>query len=89
MGALPAYNKAIAKIPIIFVTAISKEERYKFRGYEVGAVDYLTKPIEPIMLSTKVDFFLDLDKQKRALEAKLAEARNHIAAYETNKASKS
>lgn len=78
-------NKAIAKTPIIFVTAISKEERYKFKGYEVGAVDYLTKPIEPIILTTKVDFFLDLDRQKQALEAKLAEARNHIKAYETNK----
>lgn len=78
-------NKAIAKTPIIFVTAISKEDKYKFKGYEVGAVDYLMKPIEPIILTSKVNFFLDLDKQKRALERKLEEARSHIKAYQINK----
>ncbi len=78
-------NKKIAKTPIIFVTAISKEDKYKFKGYEVGAVDYLMKPIEPVILTTKVEFFLDLDKQKRILEQKLEQARSHIQAYETNK----
>jgi response regulator RpfG family c-di-GMP phosphodiesterase len=80
-------NKSIAKTPIIFVTAISKEDKYKFKGYEVGAVDYLMKPIEPVILTTKVNFFLELDKQKRALELKLEEARSHIKAYESNKTS--
>jgi response regulator RpfG family c-di-GMP phosphodiesterase len=78
-------NKSIAKTPIIFVTAISKEDKYKFKGYEVGAVDYLMKPIEPVILTTKVNFFLELDKQKRELEKKLEKARSHIKAYETNK----
>ena len=40
-------NKKIQKVPIIFVTAISKEKKYVFKGYECGAVDYLFKPIEP------------------------------------------
>jgi len=78
-------NKSIAKTPIIFVTAISKEDKYKFKGYEVGAVDYLMKPIEPIILTAKVNFFLDLDRQKRELERKLEQARAHIHAYQTNK----
>lgn len=43
--------------PIIFVTAISKEKKCIFKGYEVGAVDYLFKPIEPVVLQSKVKFF--------------------------------
>ena len=75
-------NKAIAKTPIIFVTAISKEDKYKFKGYEVGAVDYLMKPIEPVILVSKVNFFLDLDKQKRILEKKLVRPTTHIGTTE-------
>lgn len=51
-------------IPIIFVTAISKEQKCIFKGYEVGAVDYLFKPIEPIILQSKVQVFLELYNQK-------------------------
>ncbi len=54
-------------IPIIFVTAIGKDERYVFRGYEVGAVDYLFKPIEPDILKWKVTFFIDQYRQKKIL----------------------
>ncbi len=78
-------NKKIQKVPIIFVTAISKEDQYKFRGYEVGAVDYLTKPIDPIIIESKVSFFLDLDKQKRILEEKIRISREHIEAYQQSK----
>ena len=55
-------------IPIIFVTAISKEKKHIFRGYDSGAVDYLFKPIEPEILKSKVSVFIDLHKQKVALE---------------------
>lgn len=51
-------------IPIIFVTAISKEQKCIFKGYEAGAVDYLFKPIEPIILQSKVRVFLELYNQK-------------------------
>lgn len=54
-------------IPIIFITAISKEQKYVFQGYKAGAVDYLFKPIEPEILKSKVDVFLDLYRQKRII----------------------
>ena len=56
-----------ATLPIIFLTAISKEQRYIFRGYETGAVDYLFKPIEPEILRSKVRVFLELDRKNRSL----------------------
>ncbi|WP_199241691.1 diguanylate cyclase [Desulfosporosinus sp. Sb-LF] len=64
-------------IPIIFVTAISKDQRCIFKGYEVGAVDYLFKPIEAIVLKSKVKVFLELYKQKRMLktQAEVLEAK--------------
>lgn len=59
-------------IPIIFVTAISKERKFVFKGYEVGAVDYLFKPIDPEILRAKVRVFLDLHNKKKELEAEIA-----------------
>ena len=47
-------------IPIIFLTAISKEERHVFRGYAVGAVDYVFKPFDPELLRAKVGVFVEL-----------------------------
>ena len=47
-------------IPIIFVTAISKEERYASRAAEIGAVDYIFKPINTEILRSKVKVYLDL-----------------------------
>jgi PAS domain S-box-containing protein len=47
-------------IPIIFLTALSKEERHVFRGYEVGAVDYVFKPFDPDILRAKVAVFVEL-----------------------------
>jgi len=55
-------------IPIIFVTAINKEKKHIFHGYNTGAVDYLFKPIEPEVLLSKVRVFVDLFEQKLALQ---------------------
>lgn len=59
--------------PIIFVTAISNEKEYVFKGYDSGAVDYLTKPIEPSILRSKVDIFLGLWRQRNELARTVAE----------------
>src|SRR5690606_3830558 len=61
-------NRRTRTLPIIFVTAISKEQKYVFKGYECGAVDYLFKPLDKQVLEAKVNVFLDLDLQKRKLQ---------------------
>ena len=56
-------------IPIIFLTAISKDEEYIFEGYSVGAVDYMSKPFQPDILRSKVNVFVDLYQKQRQLAA--------------------
>lgn len=55
-------------IPVIFVTASSREEQYVTRGYECGAVDHLFKPVDQQVLEAKVSVFLELDMEKRKLQ---------------------
>ncbi|MEW5790228.1 MAG: PAS domain-containing protein [Pseudomonadota bacterium] len=47
-------------IPIVFLTAISKDAHFVFKGYSVGAVDYLFKPFNPDVLKSKVAVFIEL-----------------------------
>ena len=47
-------------VPILFLTAISKDAEHVFRGYSAGAVDYLMKPFDPLVLRTKVAVFIEL-----------------------------
>jgi two-component system cell cycle response regulator len=61
-------NNETKRIPIIFITAISKEQKHVFKGYDAGAVDYLFKPLDPDILKSKVNVFLELHKQKTSLE---------------------
>lgn len=53
--------------PIIFVTAINKDESYVYRGYEHGAVDYVFKPFDPEIIRSKVGVFVELYKKDRKL----------------------
>jgi two-component system cell cycle response regulator len=62
-------NQDTRHIPIIFVTAISKDQKHVFSGYASGAVDYLFKPLDPDILISKVSVFLELERQ-RAIIAK-------------------
>lgn len=54
-------------IPIIFLTAVSKDEMHEFKGYTAGAVDYVFKPIEPFILRSKVAVFVDLYKKTQEI----------------------
>ena len=54
-------------VPIVMVTAGSREPSRMFKGYEVGAVDYLWKPIDARVLRSKVDVFVTLERQRQQL----------------------
>lgn len=56
-----------SRVPIIFITAAPHDRGRLFRGYEAGAVDFLHKPIEPHVLQSKVDVFVDLYRHKQRL----------------------
>ena len=54
-------------VPIIFLTAYFSDEIQMFKGYDFGAIDYLTKPVNKAIFISKVKVFLELDQQKRNL----------------------
>ena len=62
-------------IPIIFLTGVSTETASAFRGYEVGAVDYLMKPVVPEVLRAKVSAFVELHRKNAALARAQAQLR--------------
>ncbi|MDP2316492.1 MAG: response regulator [Pseudomonadota bacterium] len=55
-------------VPIIFVTAISRGDEHVSRGYELGAVDYLFKPVRAETLRAKVAVFIDIAKKRVLIE---------------------
>lgn len=65
-------------IPIIFVTAISKEQKYVFKGYEAGAVDYMFKPLDAEILKSKVSVFINLYLQKVQIKQQAYELANKV-----------
>lgn len=61
-------SEKIKGVPIVFITALGKENKHIFEGYESGAVDYIFKPPDPYIVKSKVDIFVELYKQRHALE---------------------
>jgi PAS domain S-box-containing protein len=68
-------------IPIVFLSAVNKEAQHLIRGYSMGAVDYVFKPVEPIVLRSKVAVFVDLFAKTREIERK---ARQEQALLDAN-----
>src|ERR687893_2432824 len=58
------------RIPIVFLTAVNKEDDHLIRGYSMGAVDYVFKPVEPVVLRSKVAVFVDLYEKTREIQRK-------------------
>ncbi|MGF6317365.1 hybrid sensor histidine kinase/response regulator [Pseudomonas frederiksbergensis] len=55
-------------IPIVFVSAAGRELNYAFKGYESGAVDFLHKPLDVHAVKSKVNVFVDLYRQSKAMK---------------------
>jgi two-component system, sensor histidine kinase and response regulator len=70
-------------VPIIFVTAGSRDARRVFRGYEAGAVDFLYKPLDPPVLRGKVEVFVEMHLQRRQLATQLEALREALRLNET------
>ncbi|NNM75857.1 response regulator [Sphingomonas sp. ID1715] len=61
------------RIPIVFLSAVNKETEHLIRGYSMGAVDYVFKPVEPVVLRSKVAVFVDLYRMRREIQRKARE----------------
>ena len=61
-------NKKTKDIPVIFLSAINIEKKYIFKGYETGAVDYITKPVDSDLLILKVKTFIKIYDQQNELK---------------------
>ena len=74
-------------LPIIFVTAVNIEEQYVLKGYQFGAVDYIIKPFDPVLLISKVKMFCKLLEQNNLLDLKnqellrIEKERSHYKIY--------
>jgi CheY-like chemotaxis protein len=62
-------------VPIILLTGAEVDTDYIYRGYSIGAADFLTKPFDPWLLRTKVNIFLDLYRKKSQLTAQAEQLR--------------
>jgi PAS domain S-box-containing protein len=68
-------------IPIVFLSAVNKETEHLMRGYSMGAVDYVFKPVDPIILRSKVAVFVELFEKSKEVERK---ARHEQALLDAN-----
>jgi len=60
------------RIPIVFLSAVNKESEHLLRGYSMGAVDYVFKPVDPVVLKSKVAVFVDLFLMRREIQRNAA-----------------
>jgi len=68
------YIKGVEKtkdIPIIFITGIYDKSEYQKRGYDLGAVEYISKPIDDVLLSSKLKVYIDLFESLKQNEEEL------------------
>jgi response regulator RpfG family c-di-GMP phosphodiesterase len=69
-------------VPIIFITAAKETPAFTFKGYESGAVDVLYKPVNPVVLKSKVQIFIELEEQRKLLNQQVDELKEAKEAAE-------
>jgi signal transduction histidine kinase/DNA-binding response OmpR family regulator len=82
LAALIKQRKRSQHVPILFLTAFSVNEEDVLRGYGVGAVDYLSKPINPGILRSKVGVFIELFRKTQELASLADTLQGEMAARE-------
>lgn len=65
-------EKKTENLPLIFLSAIFTDAQHAFKGYEAGAVDFITKPFDPMILRSKVNVFLELHRRTIELQERTA-----------------
>jgi PAS domain S-box-containing protein len=80
LAAMIREHPRFQKLAIIFVSAIQVGETDHLRGYEIGAVDYVSVPVVPKVLRAKVRVFVDLYRKTRQLEMLNAQLEERVAA---------
>lgn len=68
------------EVPIILLTGVAADPDYAYRGYTVGAADFLIKPFDPWLLRTKVNVFLELHRKNRQLVDQAEQLKRLLAA---------
>ncbi|MBO9499586.1 MAG: response regulator [Novosphingobium sp.] len=68
------------RVPIVFLSAVNKEMEHLLRGYSMGAVDYVFKPVEPTVLRSKVSVFVDLYAMRKEVQRNAEEQRELLDA---------
>ncbi|MBK4733123.1 putative bifunctional diguanylate cyclase/phosphodiesterase [Noviherbaspirillum pedocola] len=76
-------NSRTRNVPVLLLTAGESDLDSVRRGYEAGAIDYLTKPVSASILKSKVDVLLELDRNKQRLQQACARIDNTKAYYES------
>lgn len=83
------YIKKIDKlkdIPVIFITGIYDKELYQKKGYDLGAIEYISKPIDDVLLTSKLKAYIELFNKNKQVKSSLERA-NKLAVYNTKMAS--
>lgn len=82
LAALIRGSARTSSIPLIFLTAGARESKNLFHGYELGAVDFLYKPIDEAILKSKVNVFVELHAKEKQLAKQLDELKQALALNE-------
>jgi two-component system, sensor histidine kinase and response regulator len=59
-------------IPVIFITGIYDKDEYQTKGYNLGAVEYITKPIHDVLLTSKLKVYIDIFEKRKKDESQIA-----------------
>lgn len=76
----------LKSIPIIFVTGIYDKDAYQQRGYDLGAIEYITKPIDDVLLTSKLKVYIELFEKNKETKESLDLA-NKLVVHSTKMAS--